>query len=192
MYFFVTGTKPQLPFQTEHIILYYVKNGARAPAPLHQNIGFSTTKKSKAFEKKLWCKHLYALHTVRQESCRSFWNRCPDFVCFTHSQCRFCVGDLHPIPLYRLSPTVFRMPIFNCRQYYASFFIICQVFFLQKAPFALTKGAFAFSFGDYSISPLSLSRISMSVPFTFFITTLSSSFSLKESLTSVMGFLSMA
>ena len=51
MYFFVTGTKPQLPFQTEHIILYYVKNGARAPAPLHQNIGFSTTKKSKAFEK---------------------------------------------------------------------------------------------------------------------------------------------
>ncbi len=28
-------------------------------------------------------------------------------------QCRFCVGDFHPVPLYRLSPVVFRMLLFT-------------------------------------------------------------------------------
>ena len=44
----------------------------------------------------------------------------------------------------------------------------------------------------YSISPLSLSRISISVPFTFLSTIRSSSCSMKPSFTSVIGFLSMA
>ena len=44
----------------------------------------------------------------------------------------------------------------------------------------------------HSISPLSLSRISISVPFTFLSTILSSSCSMKPSFTSVIGFLSMA
>ena len=44
----------------------------------------------------------------------------------------------------------------------------------------------------YWMSPLSFSRISISVPLTFFRTTLSISFSLKDSGASLMGFLSMA
>ena len=44
----------------------------------------------------------------------------------------------------------------------------------------------------YFMSPLSLRSSSISVPLTFFITILRSSFSLKESLISVMGFLSIA
>lgn len=44
----------------------------------------------------------------------------------------------------------------------------------------------------YSISPLSFNRSSMSVSFTFFKTTFNISFSLKESLASEMGFLSIA
>ena len=44
----------------------------------------------------------------------------------------------------------------------------------------------------YSINPLSLKSISISVPRTFFNTTLSISFSLKDNLMSVIGFLSMA
>ena len=44
----------------------------------------------------------------------------------------------------------------------------------------------------YSINPLSFKSISISVPRTFFNTTLSISFSLKDNLMSVIGFLSMA
>ena len=44
----------------------------------------------------------------------------------------------------------------------------------------------------YWMSPLSFSRSSISVPLTFFRTTLSISFSLKDSGASLMGFLSMA
>ena len=44
----------------------------------------------------------------------------------------------------------------------------------------------------YSTSPLSFSRISISVPLTFFRSTLSISFSLKDSGASLIGFLSMA
>ena len=61
---------------------------------------------------RLWCKHLYALHTARRESRQSAGTDALTLR-FAHSQCRFCVGDFHPIPLYRLSPTVFRMPILS-------------------------------------------------------------------------------
>ena len=61
---------------------------------------------------KLWCKHLYALHTARWESRQSAGTDALTLR-FAHSQCRFCVGDSHPVPLCRLSPTVFRMPIFS-------------------------------------------------------------------------------
>ena len=61
---------------------------------------------------RLWCKHLYALHTAGQESRQSVGTDALTLR-FAHSQCRFCVGDSHPVPLCRLSPTVFRMPIFT-------------------------------------------------------------------------------
>ena len=57
---------------------------------------------------RLWCKHLYALHTARWESRQSAGTDALTLR-FTHSQCRFCVGDSHPVSLCRLSPTVFRM-----------------------------------------------------------------------------------
>ena len=49
-----------------------------------------------------------------------------------------------------------------------------------------------FRYLSYSMSPLSFSRISISVPLTFFRSTLSISFSLKDSGASLIGFLSMA
>ena len=67
-----------------------------------------------------------------------------------------------------------------------------------KAP-TVQVGAFAdiYSAGSaagrcYSIRPLSFKSSSTSVPLTFFITTLSSIFSLNESFISVIGFLSIA
>ena len=68
----------------------------------------------------------------------------------------------------------------------------------EKAP-TVQVGAFAdiYSAGSaagrcYSIRPLSFKSSSTSVPLTFFITTLSSIFSLNESFISVIGFLSIA
>ena len=63
-----------------------------------------------------------------------------------------------------------------------------------KAP-TVQVGAFAdiyFAGRCYSIRPLSFKSSSTSVPLTFFITTLSSIFSLNESFISVIGFLSIA
>lgn len=68
----------------------------------------------------------------------------------------------------------------------------------EKAP-TVQVGAFAdiYSAGSaagrcYSIRPLSFKSNSTSVPLAFFITTLSSIFSLNESFISVIGFLSIA
>ena len=63
---------------------------------------------------RLWCKHLYALHTAGQESRQSVGTDALTLR-FAHSQCRFCVGDSHPVPLYfapQRKAMFLNMPIF--------------------------------------------------------------------------------
>ena len=64
----------------------------------------------------------------------------------------------------------------------------------KRLPTLLCAGSrsWIFRYLSYSMSPLSLSRISISVPLTFFRTILSISFSLKDRGASLIGFLSMA
>ena len=105
----------------------------------------SAIKKHQSFFKP-WCKRFYALHTAPLGKPKAeIGTEYPDFVLcgvlphgllspsplflrvaaplrrklpFPHLQCRFCVGDFHPIPLFPRKvrrPCSENMPIFTCK-----------------------------------------------------------------------------
>ena len=126
------------PCQTALFILYGVKNGAVPRPPV------SAIKKHQSFFKP-WCKRFYALaYALAGKPPKRDGTEYPDLVCgakarpfrkafpgFTRVtallrqsertytlQCRFCVGDFHPVSLYfapQRKAVFLNMPIFICK-----------------------------------------------------------------------------